>query len=69
MAGQQVTMQVSSLDIPTVHNALACVSQAYGQLLQEQERRHAMAIAALREENARLRKELAELGRAEVTKP
>lgn len=42
------TQHVSSIDVPSLHNAMHGMVQAYGQLLAEQERRISMLSAQLK---------------------
>ena len=57
-----MSQQISILELASIHNALATMTQAYGQMLAEQERRQAMLTAQLKaanDENAKLRTALA----------
>jgi len=59
-----VNHQVSALDLASVHNSIVHLTQVYGQLLAEQERRQQMLTAQLKaaqDEVTGLRKRLEEL--------
>jgi len=57
-----MSQHLSGIELASIHNALATMTQAYGQMLAEQERRQAMLTAQLKaanDENAKLRTALA----------
>jgi hypothetical protein len=57
-----MSQHLSGIDLATIHNSFATLTQAYGQMLAEQERRQAMLTAQLKaatDENVKLRAALA----------